>query len=113
MQPYPRATNRHRGRTKVDLQLLARRCFKPQAGARLGLQRFVKVIERPAEQPFELLAWPECTPLGMGEVGSRLSKAREGDDAAVLVVDGGYALSPYRATCHGPSMYASPVSKRN
>ena len=38
MQPHPLAADRRRGRAKVDLQLLARRCFKPQAGSRFGLQ---------------------------------------------------------------------------
>jgi len=41
----------------------------------------------------------------MGEPGSRVSEAREGDDAAVLAADGGSARSAYRATCHGPEQY--------
>jgi hypothetical protein len=39
MQPHPLAADRRRGHAEVDLQLFARWCFKPQAGARLGLQR--------------------------------------------------------------------------
>jgi hypothetical protein len=39
MDPHPLAADRHRGPAEVDLQLLARRRLKPQAGPRLGLQR--------------------------------------------------------------------------
>ena len=49
-------------------------------------QDLVKVIER-------LLAWPECTPLGMGEAGSRMAQAWEGDDAAIFGADTVPALS--------------------
>ena len=37
--PHPLAADRNRDPAKVDLQLLARRRLKPQAGPRLGLQR--------------------------------------------------------------------------
>jgi len=37
----------------------------------------------------------------MGEAGSRVAEAREGDDAAVLVADAELSLSLERGACHG------------
>jgi len=51
MQPHPLAADRRRGRAEVDLQLLTRRCFKPQAGSRLGLQRLAQRRRRALHRP--------------------------------------------------------------
>ena len=41
------------------------------------------------------------TAKSMGEAGSRVAEAREGDDAAVLVADAELSLSLERGACHG------------
>jgi hypothetical protein len=51
MQPHPLTADRRRGRAKVDLQLPARRGFKPQAGSRLGLQRLAQRRRRALHRP--------------------------------------------------------------
>ena len=61
-------------------------------------QDLVKVIER-------LLAWPECTPLGLGEAGSRMAQAWEGDDTAIFGADTVPALSFEWRTCHSSRMW--------
>jgi hypothetical protein len=74
-----------------------------------GLPRhdLVKVIKRHAEQVFKLLAWPERTPLRMGEAGSRMSEPRELDElAGDRIGDTGLALSFERRACHLPAHVA-------
>ena len=51
MHPHRLTANRYRCPAKVDLQLLARRCFEPHAGARLSLQRLAQRHDRALHGP--------------------------------------------------------------
>ena len=70
------------------------------------------VVERHAEQSFELLSRRERTPFGMGETSSRVAEIWEGNDAAFLKADAEPALSLESGASHSPRMWQVPTLRQ-